>query len=186
MNKKTPATDAGSVYCKAPRWRVEVVARKKKKPISKEYGPYLLVAVICERVMKEEDGAITLIRIVDQVTFQVPDTAFVSPALFGGIPYQIWMFVSFKAGSAKGQRVVTITSASPDGSTLTHDVTQAITFDGKGETGNFLSVQMSLLFRMEGLHWFHVYMDNKPITSVPFRVFLRKVTSGSHVTSAKK
>jgi hypothetical protein len=169
------------------------VAKKKKKPSKKGYGgPYFLAALLCERVVEEKDGTLSIIRIIDKVTFQVPEVPQIpqvpvsSGLMLGGIGFQMWAVIIFKSGSFKGKQTLTIKGVSPDGSKLFDDITVQLVFDGKGESGNYGKIQISLLFRMEGLHWFNLLIDGKPVTRIPFRVILEKVTFGSSQAPAVK
>jgi hypothetical protein len=159
------------------------VAEKKKKLASRNGGPYLQAALLCERILRETDGSITIVRIIDRVTFQVPDVPLPGTALFGGLGYQLWAFLSFKTGSARGKKDLRIKSFSPDGSKAMDDLVLPLEFDGEGESGAIATIQMNVLFRTAGIHWFRVFLDGRLITHVPLRVVIQKVTSGSPLPS---
>lgn len=154
--------------------------KKSKKRAKGNYGgPYLQVAALCERVIQEPDNAITVIRIVDTLTFTIPETR--SAAAMEGGAYQVLAVVIFKDGSFKGKQILTIRGLSPDGKVFVNDILAPIPFKGKGETGSVGKIQMNIVFRMEGLHWFHVLLDGKRITRIPLRIVFKKTpsTSGS-------
>ena len=157
------------------------MAKRKKPSGAKQDGPYLATAVLCEKVIQEEDKVFTIVRIIDQVTFQLPE-GILSKAAFnlGAGLFQASAFIMFKSGSARGKRTLTVRALSPDGSKLLDDLKTPVVFDGKGVTSTAAKIQMGLQFRMEGIHWFHVFLEDKPITRIPLKVILQQqTTSGS-------
>jgi hypothetical protein len=164
------------------------MAKKKRLSATKQVGPYLATAVLCEKVIKEEDGVFSIVRIIDRITFQLP-AGLLSSGVFslGAALYQACLFVTFKTGYAKGKRALSLKAFSPDGSKLMEDLTLSIQFDGKGETGAAANIQIGVQFRMEGLHWFHLFLDGQQITRIPLQVITQQqATSGSSVFAPKK
>ena len=132
-----------------------------------EKGPYLLTALLCEKVLLEADQAKSAIRIVDEVKPQ---------ALKGKLPKKMKFVVArldllirFKSGSARGKYLIEVRGESPTGKetpmiTHTHD------FEGPGDRGVDIVSQLLLRFKREGLHWFNVYLNKTRVTRIPFRV----------------
>ena len=58
-------------------------------------GPHLAAAVICERVIQEQDGGTTAIRVIDRVTF-------VSHEGSERLPQPIWFLIKLTSGAARG------------------------------------------------------------------------------------
>jgi len=55
---------------------------ERRLPTSPEDGPFLLAALLCEKVLLEPDGVASAIRIVDQLVIQrVPDEALLKGAV---------------------------------------------------------------------------------------------------------
>lgn len=63
-------------------------------------GPYLAMALLCEKVLREADGVLSLIRIVDRITvsFSGPD----APVQMPPAPVNLTLVVGFKSGFARG------------------------------------------------------------------------------------
>lgn len=68
-------------------------------PISPKDGPFLLAALLCERVLLEPDGVASAIRIVDQL---VPDEALLKGAVVVPPVMQLSLLVILKSGTAPG------------------------------------------------------------------------------------
>ena len=72
-------------------------------------GPYLTIAVLCEKVLEEKDGVPSLIRIVERfnITGQAPSMqpTVISPMLVIGL----------KAGIFRGQAVIQVQPVPPSG-----------------------------------------------------------------------
>lgn len=164
------------------------MVRKKKPSGAKQDGPYLAAAVLCERVIRDEDKSLTVVRIIDRVTFQVP-AGILSSGVFslGAALFQACMFVMFRSGNAKGKRKLILRAFAPDGNKFMEDLTVQVIFDGKGETNTVAQIQIGTQFRMEGLHWFHLFLDDRPLTRIPLRVAIQhQTTSASPGPVAKK
>ena len=132
-------------------------------------GPYLNGAVLCERVLQEVDGVISLIRIFDRWqiasvgTGPEPSEIPRSPAVFS-------LFVSFRSGSARGRETLLIRVERPDGTTRDM-VTLPLLFEGE-ERGANAVVQLTVTFEMEGLYWFAIVLDGREVTRIPLRVLV--------------
>jgi len=72
-------------------------------------GPYLAIAVLCERVLEEKDGVLSLIRIVERFNIAGPSASMqptvVSPMLVIGL----------KAGMFRGQAMLEVQPVLPSG-----------------------------------------------------------------------
>ena len=76
-------------------------------------GPYLLVACLCEKVLKEADGVPSVIRIIDRINHGVigPEP----PSDMPPFDYQLMLYINFKSGSARGPMKLEIRRESPSG-----------------------------------------------------------------------
>jgi hypothetical protein len=136
------------------------------QPVAND-GPYLAMALFCERVLKEEDGTLSFIRVVDRVTVsaqgsQVPDAL---PTI--GLALQ--MVIGLKAGRARGRGTLLVCHEAPSG--LQKDIAAVpVLFEGE-DRGVNLHVELNFQVNQEGLHWFPVRLDGRLITRIPLRVF---------------
>jgi len=126
-------------------------------------GPYLAYAVICERVLRETDGAISLIRIIDRFTIQ--GSSPVSPPT----TLTFWLAVLFRRGFPRGVMNLTVQPVSPSGKSLPA-MTFPLHFEGDEEHGSDLALQVNLLAHEDGLYWFEIRLAEQLATRVPLRV----------------
>jgi len=139
-----------------------------------ERGPYLAVAVLCEKVLTEQDGVASLIRIVDRVTHQAIGPN--APFSLAPFQYSLWMFLSFKSGNARGTKDLTIRLQKPSGESPFAQ-TLPINFEGEDDRGANVVVQLQIEIDMVGLWWFDISLDGIPVTRLPLRIiYLRQTT----------
>lgn len=141
-------------------------------------GPFLATAVFCEKVLREEDGVFSLIRIYDRIAAPVPiaeppnqedDQALKGPSL----PVVLTMFVSLRVGQPMESHQLHLRSESPTG--RRHDLSP-IDVDLSGEERGFNAVmQLNAQFLVPGLHWFDIEFDGARLTRVPLTVVFAQV-----------
>lgn len=139
-----------------------------------ENGPFVQSASLCEKVLQEKDGVISLIRIVDTVTQAA--TGQDPPDSMPSFAYTFKLALMLKAGEAIGRYQLVLKLEEPAG-TYQQIGSTSIHFEG-GEKGFNLISDLSLGLKQEGIHWLHVYLDNDKLTSVPFRVRYQRVITG--------
>src|SRR5205823_6422681 len=116
-------------------------------------GPHLTAAALCEKVLQETDGIVSLIRIFDRLTVNAIGAG-PQPLDLPRPTANLTFFVSFKAGSARGKSTVTLRAERPDG--MMRDITSGpVLFEGE-ERGVNIILTLALQFELEGLYWFHV------------------------------
>jgi hypothetical protein len=130
-----------------------------------EDGPFLSLAVICERVLVEKDEVMSLIRIFDRWTVKGP-FAKMPPTLVS-----LWLVVSLRSGLFRGSATVTIKPKSPSGTDLpVSQVSAQFPSDKGDEQGTNLLANLGIMAEEEGIYWFEILLDNKPITRVPLKL----------------
>lgn len=131
-------------------------------------GPYLATAVICERVLQEQDGVISAIRMVDRVFFVAdPDGNLLQAQ------HPIWFLITFKAGAARGSYTVEIRREKPSGEE--GPLIQApVLFEGE-ERGVNLIIQGAFEPDQEGLYWFEVLFEGNRVTRIPLRAIYQQL-----------
>jgi hypothetical protein len=134
--------------------------------MSEAPGPYVQTAVFCEQVLQEQDGVLSLIRIVDRITHSAvgPDI----PEQMPQVPINLRAVITLKSGDSRGRHQVTIRPEAPSGQQL-DPVTLPVLFEGE-DRGVNLVVQLGLVVDQEGLYWFDVLLGNRILTRMPLRV----------------
>jgi hypothetical protein len=129
-------------------------------------GPYLQMAVICERVLREQDGVLSIIRVIDRLTHTI-----VGPELPDPLPpvsYTMWFALAFKSGSARGRQTLKIVQEQPSG--LRKDLLEhSLMLEGEDRGTNFVA-QVQMRFGEEGVYWFDVFLNDQFTTRMPFRL----------------
>jgi len=130
-----------------------------------EPRPYVAAALICEKVLREETGVASLIRIVD--VFTVPPQPQLPPDTKSGLP--LTAFVALKSGSVTGKHPVFLRLHLPSGETKSvPELTEEFRGDEHGVSYVF---QIVLEVKEYGLYWFDVVWDDQTVlTRIPFRL----------------
>lgn len=142
-------------------------------------GPFVNMAVFCDRAMQETDGVVSIIRVVDQVNVQAsgPDAPEELPP---GGEIQVTLVLMLKAGEAKGMQTVQIVLEHPD--TTRHEApVLSVSFTQGQHSGANLIMPMTIQTTSAGLYWADVLVNGRLVTRVPLLVnygFMR--TPGPH------
>ena len=132
-------------------------------------GPYLAAAFFCDRVLREHDGVLSFIRVVDKWTVQGPTEA-MPPTVI-----QTNLVVLMKSGIHRGGSQVTIVPTSPSGKLL-QSVSLPILFEGDDDHGSAVIAAFGFPVQESGLYWFDIRIDDQSFTMVPLRVvYLRSI-----------
>src|SRR5437868_12853991 len=93
-------------------------------------GPFLTTAALCEKVLEEKDGSLSLIRIIDRV--MVPVMLDAAPPAFAckGV-------VTLRSGTAQGRATVTVRAEKPSGQQL-EPISVGVLFEGQERGVNVL------------------------------------------------
>ena len=130
-------------------------------------GPYLVAAQLCERVLTEADGVKSVIRIVDRISrqqFGPTISAEMEP-----FEYELFIFVQFKAGSARGPMVFELKMVKPSGESP-NPLKSTINFEGEDDRGVDIVMRMKIKFDLAGLYWFYVSLNDTNLTRMPLKV----------------
>lgn len=133
-------------------------------------GPYLSAALLCDTVLEDKSGTLSLIRIVDRLNVSPPPGA---PERMPPTPFNTHLVVSFKSGMARGQYTLRITITSPSGAEATH-LTLPVLFEGEDRGVNAV-VRLEMVLEEYGLFWFGVYLNDVPFTRIPLRVVYHRI-----------
>jgi hypothetical protein len=136
----------------------------EQKPEQTElYRPYLAMAIFCERVLREADNVLSVIRIIDRfnvinATVEMPPT-----------PLQFTVLISFKSGFLRGKQMLAIRPKSPTKEDLPQ-MAFPILFEGDDDRGSAMIAQLNFIATQEGLYWFDVHLNEELVTRMPLRV----------------
>lgn len=138
-----------------------------------EQGPYIQMAGLCEQVIEDKTGALSLIRIIDTITHTEarPD----APTEMPPVTYPMKMVIMLKSGRAKGRHELKIIPEMPSGE-LKPPLARSIHMEGE-ERGFNNIINMVFTFTMEGLYWFNVYLDDSLLTRIPLRLKYERIVT---------
>ena len=137
-------------------------------------GPHVQLAAICEKVLREGDGVLSLIRVVDRSTVAIQGPNLPSELPPGRI--RMTLVVALRAGDARGRVPITIETVSPAGvSVPTPPQEFHAMFEGE-DLGVNLILELDLEV-IEGVYWFVVRADGRELTRTPHRVVYLPVTT---------
>ena len=143
--------------------------------MSFEHGPYVQAACFCDMVLEDKTGVLSLIRIIDTLTHFERGSD--PPEQMPQFSHRLKLVLMLKSGKAQGRHEVTVMPELPTGET---DKAVSINVHLTGEErGHNVVADLEYLFRMEGLYWFRIFLDNEPLTAVPLRVKYEPVRTGT-------
>ncbi len=134
---------------------------------SKKGRPHISAALLCERVLQEQDGVLSAIRMVDKVTVQIVEGAKgkVKPTV------KLAVLVAFKSGPMKGKHILKVAPRTPSGRKM--DVKGQfkfpLVFEGS-EHGSTTVINLVVDVSEEGVYWFDVYLGRRVVTRIPLTV----------------
>jgi hypothetical protein len=132
-------------------------------------GPYVTTACICEKVLHDRDGVLSLIRVVDRLMVNAQGVQ--PPAVMPPVELQPGGFslvVSLKSGTLRGSHRLELQMSAPSGAPM-WDTALQVLFEGDDRGVNAVT-PLSMRLLEEGLYWFDVKCDGMLLTRVPFRV----------------
>jgi hypothetical protein len=132
------------------------------------YRPHLAIAVFCEKVLREADGVISLIRVVDRFIV-AGATSEMEPQVL-----KFTLMLMFKAGFMRGKATIAVRPKSPAGAELPA-MEFPVLFEGDDDRGLALSGEVNFPISEEGVYWFDVYVMQELVTRMPLRVVYQRV-----------
>lgn len=133
-------------------------------------GPFLLYAVVCEKVLVEQDGVNSLIRVVDRFTVAKPSAQSDENGQPTALPVlMITLTVAFKSGDAPGSHGIGIQYHSPSGKM--GQLTES-DFSCSDEEDGGANIIANVLFPTdeEGVCWIDISLDGSRVTRLPLRI----------------
>lgn len=135
--------------------------------MASKQGPFLSAAVLCEKVLIEQDGIKSAIRIIDRVTRTVVGPE--PPIEMEPWDYDVTLLLKLKSGWARGVYPIRVEIAKPSGERTT-PVTDSVLFEGEEDRGVDIVGNMRIRFTQTGIYWIYIYLSDELLTQLPFRV----------------
>jgi len=130
--------------------------------------PFVTAALICENVIEEKTGSLTVVRIADRIDYEVEGMPQgMKPAI------SLKGLLSLKSGSLKGDFTVRIQAVRPSGEKRGDPIVVPVKLLG-GDHGVNTILNITLGVEEEGLHWFDVYFENDLISRIPLMLVQRQ------------
>jgi hypothetical protein len=129
-------------------------------------GPYLLMAVMCQRADQDQYGSMNIINVLEQLVVGSDDPN--APVEFPGFRLEAQLVVSLASGDRRGDAVVTIEAEDPNMNRL-EPVSQDVRFAGEDHRVTVVS-NVSLDVEHTGVYWFNVLLDDTFLTRIPLRI----------------
>ena len=144
-------------------------------------GPHLNLAVLCEKVLQEQDGVISVIRVIDRLVQSAtgPDVPDQMPPFLAN---NLTMVVSLRSDQARGRYGLKIRAEAPGGFQLPA-LEHGVQLQG-GNTGVNLVMPLSLPIAHDGVYWFDVFLtgpapkEDRLLTRVPLEVVYQPLRVG--------
>lgn len=139
-------------------------------PLPTATGPFIAVATFCERVIREHDNVLSVMRVVDQlnVTAAGPDP----PAQMPPTATNLSVVVVLRRGTARGRHAVKLRPETPGGEQR-DAVEVSVNFTGDPEAGANIVIDFSgFAVDQEGLWWLDVLFGDAEtqLARIPLRV----------------
>lgn len=135
-------------------------------------GPYLQIGVLCERVLQERDGVLSLIRIVDRFTQRTVGQNV--PERMPPLPINATLVLSLKSGFARGSYQIHVKLRTPSGRELpSHSL--PVLFEAP-HRGHNLIVPFELEAQEEGVYWFDISLNDRLVTRIPLQIVYERMS----------
>lgn len=136
-----------------------------EQPLLTGLRPYLNLATICERHILEQDGALTLFRIIDRFTIagttpEMPET-----------DLNFTLVIMFRSGEFRGPLDLSVKIEAPSPPTAPpQELSVTLNFEAPAERGAQMIGQLRVRVKEPGPYWLIVRLLGEEITRIPFRV----------------
>ncbi len=129
-------------------------------------GPYLLMAVLCQRADQDQYGSFNVINVLEQLVVGSDDPD--APVEFPGFRLEAQLVVSLASGERLGDGTITIEPTDPALNRL-EAVSQDVRFSGEDHRVTIVS-NVSLDVEHTGVYWFNILLDSEILSRVPLRI----------------
>jgi len=156
--------------------------RKLQKSGRRRAGalPYLSAALICEKLLKEQDGVATPVRVVDTLILN-PGTNLdeIKKHEVATFSPNLKLYVNLRPGEVKNDKSFEIYQISPSGKRHRFGVGELKFSERKPADGveTVVPVQLKLDPDIFGTYWYEILVDGVEITRVPLTIKLAEQTT---------
>lgn len=140
-----------------------------------ETGPYVQAALLCEKVLEEKDGILSLIRVVDRFTHSVRGAAV--PEQMPPVPVNLTLLVALKSGEARGRNTMRLRMRDPSGLVAGPEMSVPVFFEGENRGIN-VRIALAMQLSVEGLYWFEVLLEDQLLTKIPLQIIYAPISTG--------
>jgi len=137
-------------------------------------GPYVQVAALCERVLQEKDGVLSLIRMIDRITISIGGSSPPEEMPPGSVNVNV--VVALKSGFVRGRHNLRIVPSSPLGKKIT-ELSAGVLLEGDDRGVNVV-MNLQMQVKEEGLYWFEVLLEDQLLTRIPLRIVYQRLSQG--------
>ena len=134
----------------------------------------MTAALFCENVIKDERGAHSAIRIIDQLTVTLdPSVPHDYPSKDKPLAIQLNLLLCFRTGGAPGDHMLRLRMRTESG-----DIKKVVLPDQKAKFtphsygGATIHTHVPIILTKPDVLWLDVYLDNRLKTSVPFAIHI--------------
>ena len=131
------------------------------------FRAHLHIATFCEKVLREADSVLSLIRIVDRFTVR-GETDEMPPTTL-----RFMTVISFKSGFMRGKQKIKLQPVSPTGQDLP-SMEMPVLFEGDDDRGTTIGFEMNWIANEEGRYWWDVYLNDELVTRMPLTVIYER------------
>lgn len=131
--------------------------------------PYLQMAVFCEKVLREADGVLSIIRVIDRLIHTGAEKDMLP------FTHQFIACLTFKSGHVNNKMTIWVKPISPEGHALP-EMSFPVLFEGD-DRGAGVVVQLNFTFESEGLYWFDVFIEDELVTRMSMRILYQQTVS---------
>jgi uncharacterized protein DUF6941 len=140
-------------------------------PMAPKPGPHLVAAVLCEKVLQEKDGVLSLIRIIDRLIITATGTNV--PSEMPPQTANLTLVVALKSGDAQGRHTLGVQPELPSTDRLPKQQLPLL-FEGEDRGVNTI-VRMALPITQEGVYWIDITLDDVVLTRIPLRILYQPI-----------
>jgi hypothetical protein len=135
-------------------------------------GPHLQAALLCERVLYEKDGVVTIVRLIDRVV--VHNARATTGAQVPAAIVACHAVVILKTGSRPGNYKLRLVLSSPS-QRLLREFSVDVSLPGEEDQGVNVVMPIQFLANEEGVYWLDVKLNNEEpsLTRISLRLVYR-------------
>lgn len=128
--------------------------------------PLVLAAVVCENVLEEKDGVLSVTRIVDRFFLERPPRG-----VAAGIQFR-YLAVLKRGATTDDEHEASIVLRFPSQrvEVATRTPLKVRWLAGEEDSGVNINMRLAVGVAEEGLYWIDLFFDGTPVASTPFRV----------------